>query len=356
MAQKIFFTNQVGSTLDSLVAEAAPSQVFILVDTNTKSYVLPVLRADSKAAASATVITCQAGDVNKTVDSLRDIWTELAGNEASRNALVINVGGGVVTDMGGFAAATFKRGLRFINLPTTLLGAVDAAVGGKTAINLGGFKNLVGAFAPADAVIISTDYFNTLTQQELLSGYGEMLKHAMLDGPRQLADIMKYSVVNPPADPDRLLGLIRESVGVKERIVAADPTETSLRRALNLGHTVGHAFESLALERKSPIPHGYAVVWGLVVETVLSHLVLGFPSDTLHSLASYIYENYGAFDISCDDYPKLLAYMRNDKKNTDASNISFTLLRAPGDAVIDQVIPAEQIKSALDIYRDLFHL
>ncbi len=354
--QSLIYTNRVGETIDSLAAEYASPAVFVLVDSNTRTFVMPVLTADSETVRNATVISCPAGDMHKNLETLQTIWTSLAKQGASRSALLINVGGGVVTDMGGFAAATFKRGIRFINVPTTLLGAVDAAVGGKTGINFAGLKNLVGAFAPADAVIISTVFFPTLSQQELLSGYAEMLKHALLDGSKQLADIMSYSVVSPPADPDRLLALIRESVGVKQRIVEADPTESGLRKALNLGHTVGHAFESLGMKRLSPIPHGYAVVWGLVVELVLSHMLLKFPSDTLHEVAAYVRSNYGAFDITCDDYPELLKFMRNDKKNADADHINFTLLTAPGQPLIDRTADDEQIRTALDIYRDLFGL
>lgn len=356
MAQNVIFTNQLGSTLDSIVEGYMAANVFVLVDSNTKAFVLPVLTADSKAAANATVITCPAGDMNKNLESLQRIWQSLSTGGASRQAVLINLGGGVVTDLGGFAAATFKRGIHCINIPTTLLGAVDAAVGGKTGINFNGYKNQIGAFAPADAVIISTVFFPTLSQQELLSGYGEMIKHALLSGPQQLDDILRYQVLNPPADPDRLLALIKESVEVKQRIVEQDPLESGLRRALNLGHTVGHAFESLALKRMSPIPHGYAVVWGLVVELVLSHLRLGFSSELLHRIADYIFANYGAYDITCDDYPALLDFMQQDKKNTDTQHINFTLLKAPGDFTIDCTADADEISAALDIYRDLAHI
>lgn len=356
MAQKILFTNHPGDTLDKLVPKMSPSSVFVLVDSNTKSFVLPVLSADSQVVANATIITCPAGDMNKNLESLQRIWQSLTQSGASRRAVLINVGGGVVTDMGGFAAATFKRGIRCINIPTTVLGAVDAAVGGKTGVNFNSLKNHIGVFAPAEAVIISSLFFPTLSQQEILSGYAEIIKHALLDGPKQFADTMSYSVVNSPSDPDRLLALIKESVGVKERIVAQDPKEVGIRRALNLGHTIGHAFESLALKRLSPIPHGYAVAWGLVAEGVLAHIMEGFPSETLHTLADYVYANYGAFDITCDDYPALLGFMRQDKKNADPGHINFTLLRAPGDFAIDCTATDEQITAALDIYRDLLHI
>jgi len=354
--QDITFTNQVGRAIDALVSSYSPSRVFVLVDVNTSSFVLPLLSADSQAVADATVITCPAGDMNKNLDSLRRIWQVLTDAKASRSAVLVNVGGGVVTDLGGFAAATFKRGIHCINVPTSLLGAVDAAVGGKTGINFGGLKNQIGAFAPADHVVISTVFFNTLSQQELLSGYAEMIKHALLESAATLADVLRYSIVNQPSDSDRLLQLLRESVGIKQAIVEADPTEKGVRRALNLGHTIGHAFEALALKRLAPVPHGYAVAWGLVVEGILSNLIEGFPSDTLHQLASYVRENYGAYDITCDDYPELIALMRQDKKNTDADHINFTLLKVPGTYEINVTASPEQIAEALDIYRDLFGL
>lgn len=354
--QNIIFTNQVGDTLDRLAEQIQPSSTFILVDPNTAKFVLPLFQADSETAAKATVITTPAGDNNKDINALTAIWQGLSDNQASRSSLLINLGGGVITDIGGLAAATYKRGIHVINIPTTLLGAVDAAVGGKTAINFNGLKNHIGVFSPADAVIISSIFFPTLSMQELLSGYGEMIKHALLSSSTTLADLLKYSLQNPPADPDRLLALVKESVAVKQTIVDQDPTEKGFRRTLNLGHTIGHAFESLALKRLSAIPHGYAVVWGLVVECVLSNMLEGFSSETLHNLADYVKHEYGAFDITCDDYPALLEFMAQDKKNILPDQINFTLLKAPGDIVLDVTPSKDQITAALDIYRDLMGL
>lgn len=352
--QDLIFTNHVAETIDRLVALMDPSKVFVLVDVNTASFVLPRLQAMSKAVADADIITVKAGDVNKDLEALASIWRQLGDRGGTRHALIINVGGGVVTDMGAFAAATFKRGIRCLNIPTTLLGAVDASVGGKTGINFNGYKNEVGAFSEADAVIISTTFFNTLPQQELLSGYAEMLKHGLIADKRIYNDLLAYRISQ--ADSDHLLRLLEESVKVKNDIVEQDPTEHGIRRALNLGHTVGHAFESFAMERKSPIPHGYAVAWGLVVELILSHIQLGFPSDELQRFASYIYDNYGAFEITCSDYDELLRLMGHDKKNVKAGEINFTLLQDVGDVKIDCTASRDQITAALDIYRDLMHL
>jgi 3-dehydroquinate synthase len=253
--------------------------------------------------------------------------------------------------MGAFAAATYKRGITFINVPTTLLGAVDASVGGKTGVNLGVLKNEVGVFRQADCVIVSTLFFNTLTSEELRSGYAEMLKHALLNDKSSFDRLIERHVED--FDADTLLGLLEKSVLIKKDIVDSDPEEKGLRKSLNLGHTVGHAFESLALERKSPLPHGYAVAYGLVTELVLSKLTLSFPSDLLHKFAAYVKEVYPGFYFSCDDYPRLIALMRHDKKNSSTADINFTLLENVGEVRIDCVIGEEEIKNALDITRDL---
>lgn len=352
MAQKLIFTNLVIEAVDSLVADLGSPRVFVLVDMNTAHFVLPILKSQCKSFADATVITTLAGDSNKNVDSLQKIWKELSQGEATRNSVIINLGGGMVTDLGGFAAATFKRGIRFVNIPTTLLGAVDAAVGGKTGINFNGLKNEIGAFSEAEAVIISTLFFNTLPQQQLLSGYAEMLKHGLLDSDKTLADLLRYDIVTESAgSSDRLLRLIEESVNIKKNTVESDPTEKGLRRTLNLGHTIGHAFESFAMAHQSPVPHGYAVAWGLVVELILSRLKMDFPAETMPQFAAYVKENYGKFPLQCKDYPELIALMRHDKKNAVASEINFTLLSAVGSPHIDCTATEKEIIAALDLYQ-----
>ena len=356
MSQRIIYTNSVGETVEKLIAEMDSPNVFVITDKGAFENALPVLHAQSPLLAGATTVTVEQGDENKNIDSLARIWKALGDNGATRSSVIVNVGGGVVTDIGGFAAATFKRGVRFINVPTTLLGAVDAAVGGKTGINFNGLKNEVGCFSEADTVIISTIFFNTLPQQQLLSGYAEMLKHGLLENRDAFARLLAYSVVSPVFDSERLFGLLRDNVAIKKDIVDNDPTEHGLRRALNLGHTAGHAFESLAIERRSPIPHGYAVAFGMVVALVLSHLKFGFPSDDLHRYADYVYRTYGAFEFSCDDYSELLGYMHHDKKNRTTAEISCALLADYGDVRVDTPVSDADMTAALDIYRDLLHL
>ena len=346
------FTNQVPETLDITVSRMQPASVFVLADDNTANTALPIIHDSCQCLKGATVIRTPADDVNKTTEALTNIWRTLSDSGATRRSVLINLGGGMVTDLGGFAAATFKRGIRFINVPTTLLSAVDAATGGKTGINFAGLKNEVGVFCNADAVIISTIFFNTLPAQQLLSGYAEMLKHGLIDSPGTLTSLLRFDITSQATDHDTLLALVKQSVGVKTRIVDADPTEQGLRRVLNLGHTAGHAFESLAMQRNSPVPHGYAVAWGLIVELILSHLTLGFPAADLHRFAAYVAAHYGKFPYTCKDYPRLLQLMSHDKKNTSPDAISFTLLRAVGQPEPGHTVAPDTIRTALDLYQD----
>ncbi|MEF9924528.1 MAG: 3-dehydroquinate synthase [Muribaculaceae bacterium] len=350
--QKIIFSNEISALLDALLAEIQYTKLIILTDVNTHQFVLPLL-SENAHVANATQIVIKSGDLNKNLESLTAVWKQLDDCGATRKALLINLGGGVVTDLGGFAASTFKRGIRFINIPTTLLCAVDAAIGGKTGINFNGLKNEIGAFNEASAVIISTLFFKTLHIEELKSGYAEMLKHGLISNAKSYEKLLDYDFEHACAE--HLLSLLEESVEVKKRVVEEDPFEKGIRRALNLGHTVGHAFESFAMSNHEPIPHGYAVAWGLVVELIISHIELGFDSQQLQRFATFVYENYGAFHVTCDDYPALLNYMSHDKKSNNGE-MNFTLLKEIGDIKIDCIVDAENVKSALDIYRDLMHI
>lgn len=348
--QEVIFSNDVSGAIDVALGElSGVNRVFVLTDVNTSQAVFPRL-ADCRSLSGATLITIPAGDDNKNLQSLNHVWTSLQAGGATRRSALINLGGGVVTDLGGFAAATFKRGIAFVNVPTTLLAAVDAAVGGKTGINFNSMKNEVGAFAPARAVIISTMFFDTLPDRELRSGYAEMLKHAMLTSDAMVDELLNFDL--SAIDSERLLEMLKQSVAVKQEIVRQDPLEQGLRRALNFGHTAGHAFESHALKSLHPVPHGYAVAWGMVVELVLSHLKKRFPSTGLHRVSQWVKENYGIYEIDCDDYPELLELMRHDKKSR-AGEINCTLLPAFGEISIDNTISADDMTAALDIYRDL---
>ena len=341
MQQNLIFTNDVMAAIGQIEAQGDHNMTVWIADLNISRLIFP---------AQPHLITIPDGDQNKTLATVTHVWDEMERMGVTRRSLVINLGGGMVTDLGGFAAATFKRGVRFINVPTTLLGAVDAAVGGKTGFNYNSLKNEIGAFAPASDVIISTCYFDTLPLQEMKSGFAEVLKHAMLSDRSEFLHLLDHDF-NAPINHDDLLERLRRSVQVKADIVARDPNERGERKALNLGHTVGHAFESLAMKRDKPVPHGYAVAWGLVTEAVLSHLKLHFPNEDVHRLGNFVRDNYRGFPFTCDDYDELLDLMRHDKKSRDGE-ITCTLLAAIGDYRIGQTVSPDDVTAALDILRD----
>lgn len=345
--QKVIFSNKLDKTLATVVSACERDRLFILGDTNTHRWCLPLI-SNFDCMQGAQVITIGATDENKTLDTLAEVWSALQRGGATRHSLMVNLGGGMVTDLGGFAASTFKRGLNYINIPTTLLSMVDASVGGKTGVNFGGLKNEIGVFSNADTVIIDTTFLKTLDKENLLSGYAEMLKHGLISDNKHWAELLRSPEVLDK--PEEIAGLLEESVAVKQHIVDEDPTEKGLRKALNLGHTVGHAFESLALQR-TPILHGYAVAYGLICELYLSCIKTGFPTDKMRQTVSFIREHYGQMSITCDDYPTLFQLMTHDKKNV-AGEINFTLLGDIGDIRINQTATKEEIMEALDFYRE----
>lgn len=316
--------------------------VFYLADTNTAALCLPRLGVSADAE---NVIVVDSGDEYKTVSSAVTIWEALSKRGATRRSILVCVGGGMVTDMGGFAASTFKRGIDFINIPTTLLAMVDASVGGKTGVNLGGLKNEVGVFRDARKVFIDTNFLKTLDRQNMLSGYAEMLKHSLLSDMPTFASHVQFDILEP--DLGALSTMIRKSVEVKSRIVEADPTEHGLRKALNLGHTIGHAIETFLLRTKHPQLHGYCVAWGLVGEMFVSVAEAGLPTEVLRHVTVFVREHYGRPQIECRDYDALLEIMSHDKKNSDR-RLSMTLLSDVGKPVIDAHPEPEVIREALD--------
>ena len=349
--QKVILSKDLQQSLSEAVAACKYDVLFVLCDETTERLCLPVV-AGYECMKAAQRIVIKDTDTNKTLDSVTHVWSELQRLGATRHSLMINLGGGMVTDLGGFAASTFKRGIQYINIPTTLLSMVDASVGGKTGINFGGLKNEIGVFNNASSVILDTTFLRTMDHENLLSGYAEMLKHGLISNDKMWSQLLNYHLENPdnPENLEILGKMVAESVAVKQRIVTEDPTEQGIRKALNLGHTAGHAFESMALERK-PILHGYAVAYGLIVELYLCCVKMGFPQDKMRQTVSFIKEHYGRMAITCDDYPHLIALMHHDKKNT-GHDINFTLLGDIGDIRINQTASEDDIKEALDFYRE----
>lgn len=348
MNQKVIVSGNLERDLVNAIAECEHDKIFILTDQTTHDMCLPKLQ-NFLCLKGAQSIVIKAGDTNKTLDSLAEVWTALSQGGATRHSLMINLGGGMVTDLGGFAASTFKRGIDFINIPTTLLAMVDASVGGKTGINFGGLKNEIGVFSDSKFVIINTQFLDTLDHDNICSGYAEMLKHGLISDERTWAELVTFDLDTP--DLSQLQRMVAESIKVKERIVEADPHEHGIRKALNLGHTMGHAFESFAMRRGTPILHGYAVAYGLISELYMSARKTAFPTDRMHQTVRFIRENYGTLNITCDDYPTLIELMHHDKKNTSGI-INFTLLGNVGDIRINQTANEEEIKEALDFFRE----
>ena len=346
--QKVIISTKLENSVASSVGECERDRTFILVDETTERLCLPLV-AGFDCVRDAQVITIGATDQNKTLDSLSHVWTELQRGGATRHSLMINLGGGMVTDLGGFAASTFKRGLNYINIPTTLLAMVDASVGGKTGINFGGLKNEIGVFSCAKSVILDTTFLKTMDHENICSGYAEMLKHGLIANEDMLAELLNFDL--DVIDYYQLSRMLADSVQVKERIVDEDPTEQGIRKALNLGHTIGHAFESFAMKSMKPVLHGYAVAYGLVCELYLSCVKTGFPVDRMRQMVRFINENYGKLPVTCDDYPTLLELLTHDKKNV-GDTINFTLLGGVGDIRINQTATKEEICEALDFYRE----
>ena len=352
MKQRVIISQNIEEELAMAIAECEHDKIFVLTDENTARCCWPVIQS-FLSLKGAKLITIPASDTHKDIDSLAQVWTALGQGGATRHSLLINVGGGMTTDLGGFAASTFKRGINFINIPTTLLAMVDASVGGKTGINFNGLKNEIGVFNESKFVILDTCFLKTLDHENLLSGYAEMLKHSLIANEKMWVEHVRFdwhgsdlSLLTAHLSP-----LVRMSVEVKERIVTEDPLEKGIRKALNVGHTVGHAFESFAMQSDRPILHGYAVAYGIICELYLSVTKTGFPVDQMRQTVSFIRGHYGTFDITCDDYDQLIELMTHDKKNTSGI-INFTLLGGIGDIRINQTATAEEIKEALDFYRE----
>lgn len=348
MNQKVIVSGNLERDLVNAIAECEHDKIFILTDQTTHDMCLPKLQ-NFLCLKGAQSIVIKAGDTNKTLDSLAEVWTALSQGGATRHSLMINLGGGMVTDLGGFAASTFKRGIDFINIPTTLLAMVDASVGGKTGINFGGLKNEIGVFSDSKFVIINTQFLDTLDHDNICSGYAEMLKHGLISDNKHWAELVGFNLAQP--DLAQLQRMVAESIKVKERIVTEDPHEHGIRKALNLGHTVGHALESFAMKHGRPVLHGYAVAYGMVCELYLSARKTDFPTDKMHQTVRFILDHYGRLPYTCDDYPELLELMRHDKKNT-LGIINFTLLGGIGDIRINQTATKEEIEEALDFLRE----
>ena len=347
MKQRVIISRHLKTELAKAITECEHDRIFVLVDETTNKLCWALVK-DYLCLKDAQTIVIGATDRRKNLDTLVHVWESLQQGKATRHSLLINLGGGMVTDLGGFAASTYKRGINFINIPTTLLAMVDASVGGKTGINFGGLKNEIGVFNDAEFVLLDTNWLRTLDEENIRSGYAEMLKHGLIADDTMWAELINFNLAQP--NLRQLASMLNKSVRIKERIVTEDPHEKGIRKALNLGHTFGHAFESWAMKRQ-PVLHGYAVAFGLIAELYLATTRTDFPTERMRQTVNFIRAYYGSLPITCNDYPELIELMHHDKKNR-GNEINVTLLGGIGDIRIDQTITEEDIKEALDFFRE----
>lgn len=326
-----------------LIEQYDPTQIIAIVDENTAPY-LEELHLITDINIDA--IQIPSGEMHKNIQTVAAIWKDLTDNRFRRDGLVINLGGGVITDMGGFAAATYKRGVDFINIPTTLLAMVDAAIGGKTGIDFFDFKNQIGLIKEAKAVFCDVTFLQTLPREELMSGFAEVLKHGLI------AD-SKYFDYCTYTDFDKLKWekVVQGSIRIKEGIVVQDPNEKGTRKLLNFGHTIGHAIESLRLEQGKPVLHGFAVVAGMLIETKIAFEKGMINEHYFTKITNALDKLYERITISDQEIPLFIDKMKNDKKNNN-DQINFTLLDGLGSAIYDQTASDKEIKMAIKWYKN----
>lgn len=337
----VVFTRQCGVELKKVLKETESADIFLLVDINTLNYCVEYLNLGFIPLNNR--ITLPNGEHNKSLENAVQIWQILSERGARRNSILINLGGGMITDLGGFAASCFKRGISFINIPTTLLSQVDASIGGKNGINFNGLKNEIGIFSLPKYVFIDNWFLKTLPQRQVLSGFAEMLKHALLADEGHLAEIMccKLSDIGS----EEFLGLIKKSVDIKNAIVSNDLYDSGMRRVLNFGHTVAHAIESVAIRKNLEIYHGDAVAYGMIAELYLSVRKFGFDEKRYEAIRNFIREKFPRYS-PVTSTEELYELMLHDKKN-ERDGVNFTLLRRPGEFEINQYCNREEILEAL---------
>lgn len=343
----IVFSQHIEGELRNIVQKYPVGKVFLLTDQIASGFCLPLIQTVIDKFGIKTV-AIPSGEENKNIQSVIQVWDFLSNNGADRKSLLINIGGGMLTDLGGFAASTFKRGLDFVNIPTTLLAQVDASLGGKTGFNFNGLKNEIGVFMEPNSVIINTNFLKTIDRENFLSGYAEMLKHGLIKNREHWDELMAFDMEN--IDYSALQEIIAHSVAVKEWHVLNDLREQNIRKALNFGHTIGHAFESYAMKTGRPILHGYAVAYGMIAELYLSAKQCGLGADELNSISGWMISKYGKFEIQESDYEALYQLMTHDKKN-EGKRINFTLIPEIGKVEINVDCPKELIIEALEYYK-----
>ena len=347
------YTIEVGSLVDSsfvslLTNEYANSKKVILVDENTHDECLEYLLTAFDGLEEAEVMLLPEGEQNKVMEVCFQVWEAFSEYGVGRRDLIINLGGGVVTDMGGFIASIYKRGVDFINIPTSLLGMVDASVGGKTGIDMGMYKNQLGVFANPKRVFVDLGFLNTLPSMELANGYAEMLKHGLIADKNHWDSIKNIN----PREGEWHSEWIVESIKIKNEVVLADPFEKNDRKKLNFGHTFGHAFEGMSLGWENPIPHGHAVALGMIAEAYISKERNLLLNEAFEEIKATLAKNFEMMSFSAEIVPQLFELMQNDKKNYD-QKIKCVLLTAIGTSEIDQELSEADVLKVIQFFDTL---
>jgi len=354
----IFYGKESISSIDRVVNALKPSGTYILVDRNTREYCLPLLLEKSVALVQAQIIETGDGETAKSLENAERLWNELLASGADRSGLIINLGGGVVTDLGGFVAAGFNRGINYINIPTSLIGQSDAAIGGKTAVNLGRIKNQVGFFHPAKAIFIYPGFLKSLPEQHLRSGLAEIIKSTLISDAAKWRRLLKYPLrmlLDLPVDSKLWQNLIFNAVNFKNKVVTHDFRERKHRKILNFGHTIGHALEAYAHSGAvKPLIHGDAVAIGMICASYLSHRKTGLELNDLESITRYLVDGFPSFPIETLSLPAVMELMKHDKKKSNG-HIRFTLLSKPGHPLINMPCEPEEILEALEYYNTILN-
>lgn len=341
------FKEDAYDKLNFFISTFKPSTIFILVDENTNENCLPILLQELETSISIEIIEIESGEENKNLDTCSGVWNALTELGADRKSLILNLGGGVVTDLGGFVASTFKRGIAFINIPTTLLSMVDASVGGKTGVDLGVLKNQIGLFSDPEMVLIDPRYLETVTTREIRSGLAEIIKYGITYDIKVWNEIINYKELSI----NNLNDLIFRSIEIKNEVVTKDPKEAGIRKILNFGHTLGHAIESYFLESKNKesLTHGEAIAIGMITESYISESLLNFPSEKLETIKKSILTIFGKVQIKKSDYTAIIALLIHDKKNV-AGQVNFVLLTDFEHCKLNCKVEKSLIIKALDYY------
>lgn len=344
---KVHFNANAYKELNSYLSTSQHSKLFILVDENTFTDCYPLFMEQLEVEIDTEVIEIEAGEIHKNIETCSGLWNVLTELGADRKSLVINLGGGVITDMGGFVASTYKRGISFINVPTTLLSMVDASVGGKTGVDLGVLKNQIGLFSNPEMVLIDTAYLNTISEREIKSGLAEVIKYGLIKDIKLWVQIRDFNKLNI----NIIDSVVYESIKIKNEIVLNDPKESGLRKSLNFGHTLGHAIESYFLESEEneTLTHGEAIAAGMITESYISHKLVGFPLDKLEEVKQTILSVFGTINLESKDYESILSLLKHDKKNTNG-NVNFVLLTDFEKFKIDCIVPEELLIDSLNYY------